>query len=230
MKIDLHVHSEFSPDSQFSLDHIVTLSEQLGLPVICITDHDSVDGCLKLREGYPRQPILPGMELGLDEGDFLVYSLDLDRLRSILGKHVKSVSGLERSPELAIVWAHPLSRRFRDSDCDFAEGEGLRRVMDHIDGIEVYNSKMLIHVTLGQESAGYADNLIQIAQKFGKAAVGSSDAHQFYNYLKCWTEVPPEYASAAGVIEAIRKGLTTPEFDPLYLKRLTDYLEKSARL
>jgi hypothetical protein len=170
------------------------------------------------------------MELGLAEGDFCVYSPDLDRLRSILGKHVKSVSELDRGPELAIVWAHPLSRRFRESDSPFAQGEDLEQVMDHIDGIEVYNSKMLIHMTLGQEPADYAENLIKIARKFGKAAVGSSDAHQFYNYMKCWTEVPPEYASAAGVIEAIRKGLTTPEFDPLYLKRLTDYLEKSARL
>jgi len=230
MKIDLHVHSEFSPDSRFALDEISTLSEQYELPVICITDHDSVDGCLKMREKYPDLKVLPGMELGLAEGDFLVYSLNINLLKSMLNKKIKSVFDLPRSPEEALVWAHPLTRRFRESDSPFAEGEMLAKVMDHIDGLEVYNSKILIHVTLGQEPAGYAENLIQLTRKFGKAAVGGSDSHQFYNYLKAWTRVPPELASAAGVVEAIKKGLTVPEYDPLYYQRLTDYLEKSARL
>ena len=68
MKLDLHLHSTAS-DGRLSPEDVVQTAAQLGLAVISITDHDSVDGiapALKAASSYPSLRMIPGVEVSTD--------------------------------------------------------------------------------------------------------------------------------------------------------------------
>lgn len=68
MKADLHLHSTAS-DGRLSPEELVRRAAHLGLAVIALTDHDSVDGiagALKAAEQYPSLKVIPGVEVSTD--------------------------------------------------------------------------------------------------------------------------------------------------------------------
>lgn len=68
MKLDLHVHSTAS-DGRLSPEDVVRTAAQLGLAVIALTDHDSVDGiapALKAAQDHPPLRVIPGVECSTD--------------------------------------------------------------------------------------------------------------------------------------------------------------------
>jgi predicted metal-dependent phosphoesterase TrpH len=68
MKFDLHLHSTAS-DGRLSSEDVVRTAAKLGLAVISITDHDSVDGiapALKVAENHPPLRVIPGVECSTD--------------------------------------------------------------------------------------------------------------------------------------------------------------------
>ncbi len=92
--VDLHIHSNAS-DGRFSPEDIVRKSAQLGLAVISLTDHDTLDGiipALTAVEAFPQLKLIPGVEINTDvpdgEAHVLGYFIDYadQRLRSTLEK------------------------------------------------------------------------------------------------------------------------------------------------
>jgi len=68
MKADLHLHTTAS-DGRLSPEDVVRTAAHLGLAVISITDHDSVDGiaiALKAAGQYPSLTVIPGVEVSTD--------------------------------------------------------------------------------------------------------------------------------------------------------------------
>jgi len=82
MRVDLHLHTTAS-DGQLSPAEIVRKAAELGLSVIAITDHDSVEGvepALAAAEDFPGLLVIPGVELSADisggEAHILGYFID----------------------------------------------------------------------------------------------------------------------------------------------------------
>lgn len=48
--IDLHVHSSYSDDGEFSVETLVRMAEDKKMEVVAIADHDSVKACLELKK------------------------------------------------------------------------------------------------------------------------------------------------------------------------------------
>lgn len=70
-RVDLHIHSTAS-DGKFSPEAIIVKAAELGLKVISLTDHDSVDGiipALKTVKTYPGLTFIPGVEISTDMPD-----------------------------------------------------------------------------------------------------------------------------------------------------------------
>lgn len=68
MKFDLHLHSTAS-DGRYSPEELVNTAATLGLEVIAITDHDSVEGvapALKAAQAFPTLKVIPGVEVSTD--------------------------------------------------------------------------------------------------------------------------------------------------------------------
>jgi len=74
--IDLHIHSSFSSDGEFSPGEIVKMSKKMGLQVISITDHNSIKG------------VKPGMEAAEAVGLTLIPGIEIDCLFDDLNLHV----------------------------------------------------------------------------------------------------------------------------------------------
>jgi len=96
-EVDLHIHSTAS-DGRLSPAEIVHTSVELGLTVIALTDHDTVDGiapALAEAKAFPWLKVIPGVEISTDmpsdEVHVLGYFIDytdhelrtsLERMRS----------------------------------------------------------------------------------------------------------------------------------------------------
>ena len=50
LKVDMHTHSEYSQDSRTPLAAQAAAIKAAGLHVVCATDHNTVEGALRLRE------------------------------------------------------------------------------------------------------------------------------------------------------------------------------------
>ncbi len=80
---DLHLHTKFS-DATYSVEELISVAAEKGLSCIAITDHDSVDGLIYLRDNIPNPSIevIPGIELSCDidsyEAHILGYFVDID--------------------------------------------------------------------------------------------------------------------------------------------------------
>ncbi len=67
-KVDLHIHSTVS-DGRFSPEEIVHKAAALGVNIIALADHDSVDGiapALAAAEAFPGLRIIPCVEISTD--------------------------------------------------------------------------------------------------------------------------------------------------------------------
>ncbi|HEY6238431.1 MAG TPA: PHP domain-containing protein, partial [Thermoplasmata archaeon] len=75
VRIDLHVHSSFSPDSRTRVEQIVDRLGVAGLQGFALTDHNTIAGHATLAELARRSPrlrIVPGVEVSTVEGHLLV--------------------------------------------------------------------------------------------------------------------------------------------------------------
>ena len=73
--IDLHVHSNYSADSDVSLEQIISRAINLKFDIISVTDHDSVDVYDELYEILLKQEIdnliiIPGVEFTIDNKEY----------------------------------------------------------------------------------------------------------------------------------------------------------------
>ena len=93
-KVDLHIHSTVS-DGKFSPEEIVSKAAALGLTIIALADHDSVDGiapALEAAKSFPPLRIIPCVEISTDmpsgEAHVLGYFIDYtsDELNASLEK------------------------------------------------------------------------------------------------------------------------------------------------
>jgi predicted metal-dependent phosphoesterase TrpH len=82
MKADLHLHTTAS-DGRLDPKEIVALAIKVGLDVIAITDHDTVDGvvpALDAASAFPSLKVIPGVEINTDvargEVHILGYFID----------------------------------------------------------------------------------------------------------------------------------------------------------
>ena len=76
-QVDLHVHSTVS-DGKYSPKAIIEKAASLGLTVISLTDHDSVDGIIpagEAAEAFPHLRLIPGVEISTDTSDGEVHIL-----------------------------------------------------------------------------------------------------------------------------------------------------------
>jgi hypothetical protein len=88
-RVDLHVHSTAS-DGKFSPEAIISKAAELGLKVISLTDHDSIDGiipALKTVKIYPGLTFIPGVEISTDmpDGEAHVLGYFIDYTSTELG-------------------------------------------------------------------------------------------------------------------------------------------------
>ena len=196
---ELHCHTTAS-DGVVSPEELVEIAEHLGLDVLAVTDHDTMEGALLARDHAlatgARVEVIVGMEITTRRQDHIV-GLFLERALRIFRSVPDTVDEIHAQGGLAVV-AHPFlglpssisPDRLRDAlrQCQF-------------DGIEAENPYM---------RKGARDRLTAFLRDHSEgvgAQVGASDAH-FGDLAKAVTLF--EGRSAADLRRALEKRTTIP--------------------
>ncbi len=168
-KADLHIHTRLSDGGPSPLQVVEHVLRHTALAAIAITDHDRIDGGLRVRglaEYYGLQVIV-GEEVGTADGHLLALFIQ-ERLAP--GRPIeRTIDEVHAQGGLAVV-AHPfdvISSSLLGRHCRPWSEEALARLP--VDGIEVLNGSLVRHVANVR-----ATNL---ARRLGFTALGGSDAH-----------------------------------------------------
>ena len=171
MKVDLHLHSHFSHDGRSSLEELIARCKECGLDRIALTDHNTVEGAIKLAKMAPELAIV-GEEIKTLEGEviglFITGNLPPYMRPDEVMDLVHSMGGLVYIP-------HPLDRHRANFSA-----ERITELADRIDIIETYNP--WCDAMANQAAARLADGL-------GKVAATGSDSHAAIELGRSWMEM-----------------------------------------
>jgi predicted metal-dependent phosphoesterase TrpH len=190
IKLDMHTHSEYSPDSRTSVASQAGALKAAGIDVVCATDHNTIEGALRLREVAEGFRVIVGEEVSTRDGEIIGLFLEQPVPRDLSGeetiKRIKDQGGLVSIP-------HPFSR----NRMYHIKREALERLWPLVDSLEIFNAR----------EAFAGDN--RRADAFAKernipGAVGS-DAHRASEIGKAWLEVD-DFAGRDDFVAALRGG------------------------
>ena len=174
MRVDLHCHSEWSPDSRTTLDEIIESVLAVGVDVLALTDHDAVEGALELSKRAPF-PVIVGEEVLSAEGE-------------IIGLYLTEFVPPGLSPEETVDRIHAQGGiAYVPHPFDTVRGstlnrDALLRIVDRIDAVEVYNSRCLFDRFNAEASV--------FASEHGLPGGAGSDAHRPEQIGMAVAEVP----------------------------------------
>ena len=185
MRVDLHLHSSFSHDSRTSLEALIERSRNCGLDRIALTDHNTVEGALRLARIAPELTIV-GEEAKTREGEVIGLFITR-RLPPFLRPEevmdlVHEMGGLTYVP-------HPFDR-----NRSHFRAERIVELADRIDIIEVHNPWC-------EPSANAAAE--RMATELGKVKATGSDAHSAHELGRSWMEMD-DYADVADFLDKLK--------------------------
>jgi predicted metal-dependent phosphoesterase TrpH len=190
-KIDLHIHSKFSGDTDSEPEDAVLYAVRSGLHAIAFTEHysyEASDFAEKLREKYKREiMIFRGVEFSALEGHCLVFGVNTDRL------DMKNASIAELIPVVsekggAVIPTHP----FRGAN---SIGEKIRELKG-ICAIEGHN---------GYSHSFQNQKAVSLAEEMKLPHIGGSDSHHPHDVGACYTDFSDE-VTYDNFLDLLKKG------------------------
>ena len=78
LKMDSHIHSEYSPDSSSKIDDILKVAKKEKIDVIAISDHNTVEGTSEVLKKTRNTDILaiPSIEISSTQGHILGFGCE----------------------------------------------------------------------------------------------------------------------------------------------------------
>ncbi|MEM4700729.1 MAG: CehA/McbA family metallohydrolase [Candidatus Bathyarchaeia archaeon] len=190
MKIDLHVHTCHSYDGLIKPEELVFYAKKAGLDGVAITDHDRIDGALKMAKETKNLLIIPGMEISSLNGHVIGLNL-----QETVPKNLSVGETIDRIHELGglAIACHPRAV-FKAS-----LGQNTSR---RFDAVEVINASAFPFKRSVKSAR-------ELAVRLGLPQVAGSDAHYAPEIGAAYTLVDAEL-NCHDVIKAIGKGLCEP--------------------
>jgi len=196
LKAEMHVHSNtdklfclpFLYDSVQSVEVIINRAFHLGIKIISITDHNSLNGyklCKNIIKKLDLDMILiPGCEISTKGGHVLAYNIK-NQIKSFMSAE-ETIEEIHKQSGIAIA-AHPYNFNSIKNgvfNLDF-------------DAIEAYNSKSFLWMNKMARKA---------AEKLNLPCTAGSDAHQIENIGNAMMLFPKNTETSDDVINNIISG------------------------
>ncbi len=187
-RCDLHIHTRYSPDSRSSLESIAARCKQAGLTCIAITDHNAIEGALRLKAFAPFRVIV-GEEIMSSGGEIIGLYLK-ERIPPGLSPcdtvaAIRAQGGLVHIP-------HPFDTR-RSS---LGKGHALEDIAHQADILETFNAHCL--------RQRWNDDAAAFATKHGLVPAAVSDAHAARELGVTYMELPDFEDTPQGLLTALR--------------------------
>ena len=190
LRADLHMHTDYSPDSETSPERLVARCVKMGLNCIAVTDHNTIEGALEVRRIAPFLVIV-GEEITSSEGEITGLFLKEAVARGLpaveTARRIKEQGGLISIP-------HPFDRFRRE----VISRQALSELLPYTDIIEVFNSRNNLD----------SDNrkAYEFAREHGLLTSGVSDAHTTLELGRTYVEMPEFDGTPEGFKEALTQG------------------------
>lgn len=174
VKLDLHMHSQYSRDSLSTLDDIIKTCQSKGLNVLCLTDHDAIEGALLLRDMSPL-PVIVGQEITTLKGEIIAYFID-----ELIPPNLPPEEAIQRVREQKGIVSvpHPVDRIRREA----MGRDNLMTIIDQVDALEVFNSRCLL--------PSFNDEAKALAREHDLPGTAGSDAHSLIEIGTTHLEMP----------------------------------------
>jgi predicted metal-dependent phosphoesterase TrpH len=197
IKIDLHVHTRYSFDGLITPEELVFYAKKRGLDGVAITDHDRIDGALKIAKETDFL-IIPGIEISSLSGHIIGLNI-----RELVPQKLSADETVEKIHELGglAIACHPMV---------FLKTSLKNRINSKFDAVEVINSSAI--------PFGYSvKRSREIASHLGIAQVAGSDAHYGPEVGSAYTIIEADL-EIDRILKAISKGLCQPAGEAIPLK------------
>jgi predicted metal-dependent phosphoesterase TrpH len=197
LKIDLHVHTVYSADSLITLEALFFLAKRRGLNAVAVTDHNRVDGALKM-VGETDFLIIPGTEVDSSSGHIVALNV-----HEVIPRDLSAEETVERIHEVGgiAVACHPFAM-FKGSLGKHASGS--------FDAVETINAS----ASPFKRSVRKAEEL---AARFKLPRVAGTDAHYAPAIGYAYTVVDAE-SNIDAIVKAIAAGRCQPFGAPVPLQ------------
>ena len=189
LKMDSHIHSEYSPDSHSKIDDILDVARSRNVDIIAISDHNTVDGTSEVLRKTRNTDILaiPSIEISSSHGHILGFGCEENIPRDLSPEdtidRIHDLGGLAIIPHPYCFYRHGLLCKSDYNDLK-------------IDAIETKNARFIV---------GYCNNKAKkLAEKENMPTLGASDAHYWKFVGDCFSMIDCE-KDIDSVLKAIVK-------------------------
>lgn len=190
LKMDSHIHSEYSPDSASKIDDILETARNRNIDIIAISDHNTVDGTSEVIKKTRNTDILaiPSIEISSTLGHIIGFGCEENIPRDLSPEdtidRIHDLGGIAIIPHPYCFYRHGLLCKSDYRDLK-------------IDAIETKNARFIV---------GYCNNKAKkLSKKENIPALGASDAHYWKFVGDCYSKIDCE-KDIDSVIKAISKG------------------------
>lgn len=188
-RVDMHLHTRVSHDCLAPFQGIVDRARALGLDRIVVTDHNRIDGALRLRELDPERVIV-GEEVKTAEGADLIGIFLEEEIPK--GTPARETCERIRAQGGVVYVPHPFDTRRSGS------GALLDGLADLVDVVEAHNARTWRDALNRRGEAWALDR--------GKPLGAGSDAHTLRELGRGYVEVPPFEHTRDSFLDALRRG------------------------
>jgi hypothetical protein len=160
--VDLHMHTDHSPDCATPVEVLLATAKEQGLGAIAITDHNEISGALEALAKADGIKVIVAEEIKTaTQGEVIGLFLQ-ERIPRGLGL-AETVAEIRRQGGLVYV-PHPFDRMH------VVPGyEHLLAILDEIDAIEIFNPRVAI--------GSFNEEAVRFAGKYRLTAGAGSDSH-----------------------------------------------------
>jgi len=179
VRVDMHSHTMFSGDSTTTLDEIVESVVEAGIDVLCVTDHNAIEGAVRLQrelEGDGICRVIVGEEVRTHTGEIIGLFLTE---RISFGDNAIDTAAQIRNQGGVMYVPHPFDPMRRNlTEASLIELSDLGLV----DAIEAHNSKTSLQ-SLNKQAREFGESR-------GLALGAGSDAHVPHALGSAFVEMP----------------------------------------
>jgi predicted metal-dependent phosphoesterase TrpH len=193
IRLDMHMHTEYSRDSRVRLADLAELARKAQLGAVCITDHDTIEGGVRLREMNTGLQVIVGEEITTAEGELVGLFLKEKVSPGLTAED--TIDLIHAQGGLAYV-PHPFSRNRRRR----LRRSALERVWPKLDIVEVFNAR--------EVASSSNVRALEFARAHDLPGGVGSDSHRPIEIGRAYVDVAP-FASPEELLVALREGKVT---------------------
>ncbi len=194
-KVELHSHTQWSKDCIMQFETIRAVCRRRGINRIAITDHNTAEGALAMQRLAP-DLVIVGEEIMTTEGEILGYFMKETVPPGLTPE--QTIRRL-RDQGAVISVSHPFDRLRQGA----WEEPNLRRIIDQVDAIEIFNARCIYREDNARARA--------FASEIGILGTVGSDAHSRAEYGRALQIMEP-FSDAQTFLEALRAGQSSQRY------------------